>query len=89
VTVRKAAGDVYAATIDDKIAMKIGPGDWWVVIEKGGWLPTPVPGLPVSLIHTGSTCLHRSPNQTGIKFNGKELKLATAGTQFAVWEAQP
>ena len=30
VTVKKAAGDVYAATIDDKIAMKIGPGDWWV-----------------------------------------------------------
>ena len=25
---RKAAGDVYAATIDDKIAMKIGRGDW-------------------------------------------------------------
>lgn len=28
VTVRKATADVYAATIDDKIAMKIGPGDW-------------------------------------------------------------
>jgi len=28
VTVRKAAGDVYAATIDDKVAMKIGRGDW-------------------------------------------------------------
>lgn len=28
VTIRKAAGDVYAATIDDKVAMKIGPGDW-------------------------------------------------------------
>jgi hypothetical protein len=26
VTIRKAAGDVYAATIDDKIAMKIGEG---------------------------------------------------------------
>jgi alpha-amylase len=28
VTVRKAAGDVYAATINDKIAVKIGNGDW-------------------------------------------------------------
>lgn len=28
VTVRKAAGDVYAATINDKIAIKIGRGDW-------------------------------------------------------------
>lgn len=28
VTVRKAHGDVYAATIDDKVAMKIGGGDW-------------------------------------------------------------
>ena len=28
VTVRKAAAEVYAATIDDKVAMKIGPGDW-------------------------------------------------------------
>lgn len=28
VTVRKAATDVYAATIDDKLAMKIGSGDW-------------------------------------------------------------
>ncbi|KAJ9522476.1 hypothetical protein QJQ45_008233 [Haematococcus lacustris] len=28
VTVRKATADVYAATIDDKIAMKIGSGDW-------------------------------------------------------------
>ena len=28
VTVKKAAGDVYAAVIDDKIAVKIGPGDW-------------------------------------------------------------
>ncbi|KIY94390.1 alpha-amylase, putative [Monoraphidium neglectum] len=28
VAVRKAAGDVYAATIDDKIALKIGRGDW-------------------------------------------------------------
>lgn len=28
VTVRKAAGDVYAATINDKIAVKIGSGDW-------------------------------------------------------------
>ena len=28
VVVRKAAGDVYAATVDNKIAMKIGRGDW-------------------------------------------------------------
>ena len=28
VTVRKAAADVYAATVDDKLAMKIGRGDW-------------------------------------------------------------
>ena len=28
VSVRKAAGDVYAATVDDKIAVKIGRGDW-------------------------------------------------------------
>jgi Alpha-amylase C-terminal beta-sheet domain len=28
VTVRKAAGDVYAATINDKVAVKIGRGDW-------------------------------------------------------------
>ena len=28
ITVRKAASDVYAATIDDKLAIKIGRGDW-------------------------------------------------------------
>jgi alpha-amylase len=28
VQVRKAAADVYAATINDKIAVKIGRGDW-------------------------------------------------------------
>ncbi|KAF8066365.1 AMY2 [Scenedesmus sp. PABB004] len=28
VLVRKAAGDVYAATVNDKIAIKIGRGDW-------------------------------------------------------------
>ena len=28
VTVRKAAADVYAATVDDKVAMKIGRGNW-------------------------------------------------------------
>lgn len=28
VTVRKAASDVYAATINDSIAVKIGNGDW-------------------------------------------------------------
>jgi len=28
VNVRKATAEVYAATIDDKIAMKIGPGSW-------------------------------------------------------------
>jgi hypothetical protein len=26
--VRKAAGDVYAATLDDRCAVKIGRGDW-------------------------------------------------------------
>lgn len=28
VTIRRATGDVYAATIDDNVAMKIGHGDW-------------------------------------------------------------
>ena len=28
VVIRKAVGNVYAATLDDKVAMKIGPGDW-------------------------------------------------------------
>lgn len=28
VTVRRATNDVYAATIDDKVAMKMGHGDW-------------------------------------------------------------
>ncbi len=28
VLILKAAGDVYAASIDSKIAMKVGPGDW-------------------------------------------------------------
>lgn len=28
VAVRKAYGDLYAAVIDKKVAMKIGPGDW-------------------------------------------------------------
>lgn len=28
VTIKKAAVDVYGAIIDDKVAMKIGPGDW-------------------------------------------------------------
>ena len=28
VVIRKAVGNVYAATLDDRIAMKIGPGDW-------------------------------------------------------------
>lgn len=28
VTVRKAYADVYAATVDDRVAVKIGPGDW-------------------------------------------------------------
>lgn len=57
VAVKKAAGDVYAAVIDDKIAMKIGPGDW-------------------------------SPNQSNVKVNGKEMKIACSGSGFAVWEAQ-
>lgn len=28
VVIQKASADVYAATIDAKIAMKVGPGDW-------------------------------------------------------------
>lgn len=28
VEVQQSAADLYAAVIDDKIAMKIGPGDW-------------------------------------------------------------
>ena len=28
VVVRKAAADVYAATVDNKVAVKIGRGDW-------------------------------------------------------------
>ena len=28
VSVKKAAGDVYAAIIDEKLAVKLGPGDW-------------------------------------------------------------
>lgn len=28
VVIQKASSDVYAATIDAKIAMKVGPGDW-------------------------------------------------------------
>lgn len=28
VAIQKAAGDFYAAVIDDKIVVKIGPGDW-------------------------------------------------------------
>jgi alpha-amylase len=28
VTVAKAGNDLYAATIEDKLHMKIGPGDW-------------------------------------------------------------
>ena len=28
VVIQKAATDVYAASIDNKIAMKVGPGDW-------------------------------------------------------------
>ena len=28
VVIRKAVGNVYDATLDDKVAMKIGPGDW-------------------------------------------------------------
>ncbi len=54
-TVRKATADVYAATIDDKVAMKIGSGDW-------------------------------SPNSTGTRLQGRDLKLAVSGPNFAVWE---
>ncbi|MEW5307361.1 MAG: hypothetical protein WDW36_009765 [Sanguina aurantia] len=55
VVVKKAVNDMYAATIDDKIAVKIGYGDW-------------------------------SPKSAGIKLNGQELKLASSGLNFAVWE---
>jgi len=58
VVVKKSTADVYAAVIDDKIAMKIGPGDW-------------------------------SPNQSGVRVNGKELKLSCSGYNWAVWEGQP
>lgn len=57
VSVKKAAGDVYAATIDDKIAVKIGPGDW-------------------------------SPNSSGVKINGKDMKSVSSGNGYAVWEVQ-
>ncbi|GLI71249.1 hypothetical protein VaNZ11_016372 [Volvox africanus] len=57
VVVKKSAADVYAAFIDDKVAVKLGPGDW-------------------------------SPNHAGVRVNGKDLKLASSGYQFAVWEAQ-
>ena len=39
VAVKKAASDVYAAFIDDKLAVKIGSGDWspgaWKVVSSG------------------------------------------------------
>ncbi|EFJ47473.1 hypothetical protein VOLCADRAFT_74960 [Volvox carteri f. nagariensis] len=57
VVVKKSAADVYAAVIDDKVAVKIGPGDW-------------------------------SPNHAGVRTNGKDMKMASSGYQFAVWEAQ-
>ena len=28
VLVHKATSDVYAATVDNKVAVKVGPGDW-------------------------------------------------------------
>lgn len=28
VTIRKTSNDLYAATVDDKVAVKIGQGDW-------------------------------------------------------------
>lgn len=28
VKIHKASGDVYSAVVDDKVAVKIGPGDW-------------------------------------------------------------
>ncbi len=55
VTVRKATADVYAATIDDRVAMKIGSGDW-------------------------------SPSSTGLRLQGRDMKLAVSGPNFAVWE---
>jgi alpha-amylase len=29
-----------------------------------------------------------SPNTSGVKVNGKEMKLCASGFQFAVWEGQ-
>lgn len=55
VTVRKATADVYAASIDDKVAMKIGSGDW-------------------------------SPQSTGLRLQGRDMKLVCSGVNFAVWE---
>lgn len=55
--VKKSAGDVYAAIIDDKVAVKLGPGDW-------------------------------SPNNAGVRINGRDMKLSSSGYQYAVWEAQ-
>ena len=57
VVVKKATGDVYAAVIDDKVAIKMGSGDW-------------------------------SPNSPATKASGKDMKLASSGFQFAVWEVQ-
>ena len=28
VVIQKATSDVYAASIDNRVAMKVGPGDW-------------------------------------------------------------
>lgn len=37
VKVNLATSDVYAATIDDKLAMKIGHGDWSPNRDGGTW----------------------------------------------------
>lgn len=37
VKIQKAERDVYAATIDDKVAVKIGPGHFEPPSVSGGW----------------------------------------------------
>ena len=56
VAVHKATADVYAASVDKKIAVKVGPGNW-------------------------------SPNDDNLQIGQKEWKLATSGSNFAVWDA--
>mmetsp|Transcript_30415 Transcript_30415/g.76674 ORF Transcript_30415/g.76674 Transcript_30415/m.76674 type:complete len:713 (+) Transcript_30415:508-2646(+) len=50
VTVAKAVNDLYAATIDDKLHMKIGPGDWSPNQNK-------IPGKWVSVCNGRNFCV--------------------------------